>query len=121
MEKQYAKFTMIDEDFTCDVCGSFVKALGYTARDHCPNCLCSKHVDINPGDRACNCHGILEPVAVEPGKKGEYKIIYVCDTCGMIKKNKMANDDNMDLIIQIMSNPRDPYKIRKEKLVDSQF
>lgn len=51
MEKQYAKFTMIDEDFTCDVCGSFVKALGYTARDHCPNCLCSKHVDINPPER----------------------------------------------------------------------
>ena len=47
------RFKMIDEDYICDVCGDEVKALGYTARDHCPNCLASKHVDINPGDRAC--------------------------------------------------------------------
>lgn len=100
---QKAKFTMIDEDFTCDVCGNKVKALGYTARDHCPKCLCSKHVDNNPGDRLCNCKGILKPVGIEPSKKGTYKIIYKCEKCGIIKKNKMANDDNMDLIIDIMS------------------
>ena len=47
MEKA-KKFTMKDENFICEVCGSDVKKLGYTARDHCPNCLCSKHVDINP-------------------------------------------------------------------------
>ena len=102
-----ARFTMIDEDFVCDVCGTKVKHLGYTARDHCPKCLCSKHVDINPGDRACKCHGILKPVAIEMGKKGEYKIVYVCETCGAIKRNKAAKDDNMDLIIKIMSNPMD--------------
>jgi len=45
------KFHMIDEDFTCENCNEEVKALGYTARDHCPYCLYSKHVDKNPGDR----------------------------------------------------------------------
>ena len=116
-----AKFTMIDEDFTCEVCSYHVKALGYTARDHCPDCLCSIHVDINPGDRACTCHGILMPIAIEPIKKEGYKIVYQCSSCKEIKRNKAAIDDNMDLIIQIMSNPSNikqdnkHYKERKEE------
>jgi len=100
-----AKFTMIDEAFKCEVCGEEVNPLGYTARDHCPKCLCSMHVDNNPGDRACACKGILRPIAIESNPKVTYKIIYKCDKCGTIKKNKMANDDNMDLIIKIASNP----------------
>ena len=73
-----SKFTMIDEPFICDVCGREVKPLGYTARDHCPYCLSSKHVDINPGDRAEKCHGTLKPIAIEPSKKGTHKIVYKC-------------------------------------------
>ena len=53
------RFTEIDEEFICENCGNKVEALGYTCRDHCNNCLCSKHVDINPGDREEICHGIL--------------------------------------------------------------
>ena len=109
-----SKFTMIDEDFKCEVCGEKVTALGYTARDHCPKCLCSKHLDINPGDRACKCHGTLRPVAIEPSKKGTYKIVYVCDKCGAVKKNKAAVDDNMDLIIEIMSNPKNMDYLNKK-------
>lgn len=101
-----AKFTMIDENFKCEVCGNEVKKLGYTARDHCPKCLSSKHLDNNPGDRKSNCHGILKPIAIETSKKDNYKIVYVCDKCGEIKKNKVASDDNMDLIIEIMSHPK---------------
>lgn len=96
------RFTMIDENFICEVCNHEVKALGYTARDHCPNCLSSKHVDVNPGDRKETCHGILVPIAIENYKKG-YKIVYKCDKCNAIRKNVMARDDNMDLIIEIMS------------------
>ena len=51
------KFTMIDESFICENCHKKVNPLGYTARDHCPYCLYSKHVDINPGDRKESCHG----------------------------------------------------------------
>lgn len=98
------KFKMIDEAFTCAVCKSQVNPLSYTARDHCPNCLCSLHVDDNPGDRLCNCHGILRPIGIEKGKKDTLKIVYRCDKCHMIKKNKMANDDNYDLILKVMSN-----------------
>lgn len=98
------KFKMIDEAFLCQVCGRKVLPLGYTARDHCPNCLSSIHIDNNPGDRACNCKGILRPISVEKGKKDTLKIIYKCDKCEMIKKNKTAIDDNYDLILRIMSN-----------------
>lgn len=98
------RFKMIDEEFICTNCNTLVKSLGYTARDHCPSCLCSLHVDINPGDRKEECHGLLEPIAVEKFKDS-FKIIYKCNKCGMIKKNIMAKDDSMDLIIKIASNP----------------
>ena len=97
------KFTKIDEEFVCDNCGSKVKKLGYTSRDHCPKCLYSKHVDINPGDRLEECHGALEPVSVELNSKKGYVIIYKCKKCGKIRKNKAADDDNMDLIIELSS------------------
>jgi len=42
------KFTKIDEKFICENCGKEVQKLGYTCRNHCPSCLHSKHVDINP-------------------------------------------------------------------------
>lgn len=98
------RFQMIDEEFTCTICGSKVKPLEYTARDHCPNCLCSIHLDHNPGDRACKCHGILRPIEIEKGKKDTLKIVYRCEKCGMIKRNKTANDDNYDFILKIMSH-----------------
>ena len=104
MEEQ-KRFKMIDEKFICEVCGKDVSPLGYTARDHCPYCLSSKHVDINPGDRSETCHGVLVPVGIENAKKGQYKIVYKCDKCGAIRRNIMAIDDNMDLVIKIMANP----------------
>ena len=98
------RFQMIDENFKCLICGMDVKPLEYTARDHCPNCLCSLHLDLNPGDRLCPCHGILKPIDIEKGKKDSLKIIYKCSKCGEIKKNKVAIDDNYDLILKIMSH-----------------
>ena len=94
------KFTMKDENFNCDNCGYAVDKLNYTARDHCPNCLWSKHVDINPGDRLNNCQGLMQPIGIEK-YKDTYKIIYKCTKCGQIHKNIMANDDNYDLIIKL--------------------
>lgn len=91
---------MIDEEFVCENCGKNVDKLGYTARDHCPFCLYSKHVDINPGDRQNNCRGLLKPVDIEKFKD-TYKIIYKCEKCNMEHKNIMSNDDNMDLIIEL--------------------
>ena len=68
---------MIDEEFICENCQKQVSKLEYSARDHCPYCLCSKHVDINPGDRSNDCLGILEPIDIEKFKH-TYKIVYKC-------------------------------------------
>ena len=95
------KFTKIDEPFICENCGAQIKSLGYTCRDHCNVCLYSKHVDINPGDREQTCHGMLEPTRVELDSKKGYVIIYRCQKCGEIRKNKSAEDDNKDLIIEL--------------------
>lgn len=94
------KFNMIDNPFICENCNHKVDKLEYSARDHCPKCLYSKHVDINPGDRANSCKGLLEPIGIEKFKDS-YKIIYKCRKCGQMHKNKIANDDNMDLIIDL--------------------
>ena len=93
-------FTMKDEEFICEQCNKLVSKLNYTARDHCPYCLYSKHVDINPGDRQNTCLGLLKPIGIEKFKN-TYKIIYKCTKCNKLHKNIMANDDNMDLIIKL--------------------
>ncbi len=91
---------MKDENFICENCGLEVTKLKYSARDHCPHCLYSKHLDILPGDRANNCHGLLVPVGIEKFKNS-YKILYRCNKCNKEHKNIMASDDNMDLIIKL--------------------
>jgi DNA-directed RNA polymerase subunit RPC12/RpoP len=91
---------MKDENFICENCGYTVEKLNYTARDHCPKCLYSKHVDILPGDRKNLCQGLLEPIGIEKFKD-TYKIIYKCYKCSKLHKNIIANDDNMDLIISL--------------------
>ena len=94
------KFHMVDENFRCENCGREVSKLNYTARDHCPYCLYSKHVDINPGDRANPCQGLLRPIDLEKFKD-TYKIVYTCEKCQAIHKNIVANDDNMEAIIAL--------------------
>ena len=93
-------FTMRDEEFICEKCGKKVNKLNYTARDHCPYCLYSKHVDITPGDRLNECKGLLKPMGIEKFKDS-YKIIYKCVKCGELHKNIVANDDDMNLIINL--------------------
>jgi hypothetical protein len=51
------------------------------------------HVDVNPGDRANTCGGVLEPIAVEhSGKKG-WVIVHRCRACGATRRNRAALDD----------------------------
>ena len=94
---------MIDENFICENCNKYVEKLKYTARDHCPYCLYSKHVDINPGDRLNTCKGMLKPIKIEKFKD-TYKIIYECEKCKKLHKNIMANDDDMNIIIELSKN-----------------
>lgn len=86
------------ENFTCEHCGREVTGNGYT--NHCPNCLWSKHVDINPGDREADCGGLMEPINLEM-KNGEYVITQRCRKCGHIRKNKAAPEDNFEELLKL--------------------
>lgn len=97
MAKQFQK---LKENFTCDHCGAFVVGDGYT--NHCPRCLWSKHVDINPGDRLNSCGGLMKPVGLET-KAGEYVIIHQCQKCGLVKKNKASVHDDFDDLLKLSS------------------
>ncbi len=76
LEKGYYKRNPCKEVFTCKVCGRLVtpEGAGSGHRNHCPNCLTSLHLDLEPGDRAADCGGIMEPVAasgpLSPGAAG---------------------------------------------------
>ena len=46
------------------------------------------------------CCGLLIPIDIEK-YKNTYKIVYKCSKCNQVHKNIMANDDNMDKIIEL--------------------
>ncbi len=95
-------FEKNDNSFICAVCGANVPPLKYTSRDHCNKCLCSIHIDINPGDRANTCLGVLRPISVVNSNKKGYIINYKCDKCKQLHNNKSANDDSFEAILQVM-------------------
>ena len=100
------RFTKNDSGFICAACGREVEPLGYTSRNHCPYCLASRHLDINPGDRASDCGGVMDAVKVDPDSKKGFIIYHKCRKCGEIRRNKAALDprgqqDNMDLLIEL--------------------
>ncbi len=97
---EHGRFTRKIEDFTCENCELEIKGTGYT--NHCPRCLWSKHVDINPGDRLAECGGMMKPVATEY-KSGMFTIRHRCVECGIEKNNKAAEADDRELLIVFMS------------------
>ncbi len=92
------KFQKKIEDFTCENCKQKVEGNGYT--NHCPHCLWSKHVDINPGDRAEECQGLMEPIHVE-FKKGEYVLTHKCVECGVTKRCKTSPGDSIEALTKL--------------------
>ncbi len=94
------KFQRTIEDFTCEHCGATVSGNGYT--NHCPKCLWSKHVDINPGDRAQNCGGLMKPVGLEQ-KGREVMIAHVCQDCGFRRRTKTVPEDDSEALIALSS------------------
>jgi len=94
------KFQKHKEDFVCEKCGTEIIGSGYT--NHCEECLWGKHVDINPGDRASVCGGMMKPIGVE--KKGDnYVLLHRCEKCGFERINKVSKKDNFNTILKISS------------------
>ena len=106
------RFTRTTEDFTCEQCEAHVTGSGYT--NHCPSCLWSKHVDENPGDRASECHGAMEPVSVSV-LAGTYRILHRCKKCGFTRPQDAAKEDNQELLIDLSAQPAHVPLPRGEK------
>ena len=93
--------------FECENCQKEVTPLkNGSYRNHCPFCLYSLHVDVNPGDRANDCLGLLEPIGVEHNAKKGWIILYECERCGETGRNKAALDDpdfpdDYDVILEL--------------------
>jgi len=102
------KFIKRNEGFICDHCHKEVLPLinGF-CRNHCPFCLYSKHVDVNPGDRDQECKGMMKPIRIEQeGKRGQI-VIHECRLCKQTRKNQLCLDDprqpdSMDTVLEIM-------------------
>ncbi|MEX0910484.1 MAG: RNHCP domain-containing protein [Candidatus Paceibacterota bacterium] len=88
-----SRFKRQVEDFVCVFCGAKVEGDGYT--NHCPLCLWSLHVDIDPGDRASLCGGHMEPIKLDQ-KRGEFVITHKCLKCGHLKPNKISSADRVE-------------------------
>ena len=86
---------------------------GSSHRNHCPNCLASLHLDVEPGDRAADCGGIMDPVAVWVRKNGEWAVIHRCRRCGALSSNRAAADDNpklMSIALRPLGQPPFPLE-----------
>ncbi len=106
--------TNVPDGFTCNRCGWEVvgEAVGTEHRNHCPRCLWSRHLDVQPGDRAAGCGGDMEPIAIWVRGKGEWAIIHRCQDCGAVRSNRVAGDDNemalLSLAVRALAQPPFP-------------
>jgi hypothetical protein len=101
---QEKKFQKKKEDFICEKCGHENLGDGYT--NHCHKCLYSKHVDVNPGDRAEECKGLMRPVDLE-NKNDVFYIVQECEKCSKTKRNKAQMGDDFNEIIKISQQNKD--------------
>ncbi len=86
------------EDFKCENCGEVVCGNGYT--NHCPKCLWSKHVDIDPGDRSSSCGGMMRPEGYAYSVSEQW-VLHRCIVCGYERKNKLSEQDSLEALIEL--------------------
>lgn len=92
------RFTKKKENFVCEHCGETVEGTGYT--NHCPKCLWSKHVDINPGDRAQECGGMMKPVDIYIEGQN-WIVVHECQKCSTKRRKKIEPTDDFDEVIEL--------------------
>jgi len=107
--------------FFCENCGSWVtkdQFIGTHFRNHCPLCLYSKHVDTrDSGDRKSSCHGLMKPIGLTFKKEGfdkygqkrqgELMLIHHCLECHDFSINRLAADDQSEMVMLIFEQSQD--------------
>jgi RNHCP domain-containing protein len=102
------------ETFKCRRCRQFIGPLpsGGHHRNHCPYCLFSRHVDGEvSGDRMSTCGSSMEPIGSFQRVRGEYVLVHRCLGCGFERFNRIAADDNFELMLTL---PTLPPRTRRE-------
>lgn len=61
--------------------------------NHCPRCLWSRHVDVDPGDRAEDCRGMMRPTQVLL-EGDRYVLVHRCEACGLVRRNRADRRDD---------------------------
>jgi hypothetical protein len=90
--------------FACENCGAHVAPHDSSVRNHCNECLWSKHVDQEvPGDRQQQCAGLMKPVGLSKHRKG-YQITHQCQSCGHEQRCVAAPDDKTDQLVELAAN-----------------
>ena len=90
-----------ERTFRCRHCRRLVGEIpsGGKHRNHCPFCLYSRHVDgARPGDRSSECGGSMAPEGAFTRPNGEYVLVHRCLACGFARYNRIAADDDFDLV-----------------------
>jgi len=113
--------------FKCSHCDHMIpinEQMGTQNRNHCPDCLWSKHLDIKPGDRKSDCHGGMEPIALtfknsNSGTVGEIMIVHSCCSCGTIDVNRIAADDNVYAIRAVFASSLDMSEADEQRLAQA--
>ena len=94
--------------FRCGHCRAAVSldAPGTAHRNHCPNCLWSRHVDDDrPGDRAAHCGALMEPIAITVRGDGEWILVHRCAGCDQLHLNRTAGDDDPLILLRLAVRP----------------
>jgi len=105
----------INRDFVCVHCKSYVSAesliSGVQNRNHCPYCLHSRHMDLREaGDRLAACKSQMKPLGLTlkqsykkyaTNMQGELMLVHQCTECGRVSVNRIAADDDTDLILAV--------------------
>ena len=102
--------------FACSHCNEWAtidEHIGTHNRNHCPHCLWSKHLDKSKsGDRKSDCKNGMEPIALtfkaegidkyrNERNIGELMIIHECKGDDVIRINRIANDDNAHVVLDV--------------------
>jgi len=109
-----------EKEFYCINCRRKVfpsRLIGTAHRNHCPYCLYSLDVDLEPGDRKSKCLGRMEPIGLtlkHEGEKdkygrqrvGELMIVHQCLGCKKISINRIAGDDISEAIIGVFEKSK---------------
>lgn len=98
-----------NETFRCRRCKLDVGPLpsGGRHRNHCPYCLHSRHLDERrPGDRSSECGSLMAPIGTFVRGNGEHVLIHRCLGCGVLRRNRIAADDDFDLVLALPDRTR---------------